>query len=74
MSLRGSYCKAPMVTLINTKRGIDPSRFGKRHKVRSASSYNDSGGVGRCVMSNSPNGRVGLLVWFRDPFLSSLLL
>nr|VDC76178.1 unnamed protein product [Brassica rapa] len=34
-SLRGSYCKAPMVTPIDTKRGIDPPRLGERHEVRS---------------------------------------
>ena len=33
-----------MATPIDTKRGIDPSRFGERHKVRSTSPYSDSWG------------------------------
>ncbi|WZZ44955.1 hypothetical protein YC2023_041214 [Brassica napus] len=71
-SLCDSYCKAPMLTPIDTKRGIDLSRFGERHKVRSASSYSESGGVGRrvgrCVQSNSPNGRVGWCAQSNSPF------
>ena len=70
-SLCDSYCKAPMLTPIDTKRGIDLSRFGERHKVRSASSYSESGGVGRrigrCVQSNSPNGRVGWCAQSNSP-------
>ncbi|KAF2609548.1 hypothetical protein F2Q70_00011393 [Brassica cretica] len=62
MSLRGSYYKAPTVTSINTKRGIDPSRLGERHKVQSASSYSESGGVGRRVRANSPVRLVGRCV------------
>ncbi|KAL0815549.1 hypothetical protein Bca101_071993 [Brassica carinata] len=35
MSSHGSYYKAPMVILIDTKRRIDPARLGKGHEVQS---------------------------------------
>ncbi|WZY86832.1 hypothetical protein YC2023_033216 [Brassica napus] len=35
-----------MVTPIEMKRGIDPSRFNGRHNVRFTSLYGESGGVG----------------------------
>ncbi|KAF2551427.1 hypothetical protein F2Q68_00034647 [Brassica cretica] len=57
-NLCGSYCKAPMVTPIETERGIDPSRFSGSHEIWTNS---PSRRVRRGARSNSPFWRVGLV-------------
>ncbi|KAF3487784.1 hypothetical protein F2Q69_00053463 [Brassica cretica] len=44
-NLRGSYYKAPMVTLIETERGIDPSRFNGWHEIWTNSPSGEFDGV-----------------------------
>ncbi|KAF3540466.1 hypothetical protein F2Q69_00022753 [Brassica cretica] len=53
-SPHGSYCKAPMVIPIDTKRRIGPPRLGERHEVQSTAT-----GVGPTSQMGELDGVIG---------------